>query len=108
LKKRFLHSITIFLVTALLAPSVVKLADAFLHEHNHVNCISKTEKHYHQQSDDCTITAISFSSFVKGSSEVLKKHLQEFILYTPDFYQSFTDVCKCKSQQLRAPPVLIS
>jgi len=108
LKKRVLHSIAIFLVTALLTPSVVKLADAFLHEHNHVYCISKTEKHYHQHNEECAITAISFSSFVEGKSEVLENQLQEFSLRAPNFYQSFTNFGATKTQQLRAPPVLIS
>lgn len=98
--------ITSFFLFALLLPTAIQVTHAF-EEHEHVVCISKTEKHLHELDNDCG-----------------DLHLQLTVFYyafnSPDSFLDDTIFVKktvSKSQQLitnysskkssRAPPIVI-
>jgi len=108
LKDKILHTISILLVFVFLAPTLVKIADTFTHEHHHVYCLSKTEKHLHKEIKECAVAVFTVSTFLKDEATFSfitpnKKHETY-----PNLYQPCSSKLPFSTYLLRAPPILIS
>lgn len=98
--------ITTFFLFALLLPTAIQVAHAF-DKHEHVICISKSDKHLHELENDCGDLHLQLTVFYYNFNN------PESLLNEP------VNVKKtiCKSQQLianyssnkssRAPPIVI-
>jgi hypothetical protein len=106
LKTQPASKITIaILIIAFLAPSFVKLVDAF-QTHSFENC--KTQQtHYHKQTINCDLCKIKFNHAFKFQPQTYTVLNTLDIFHGIDFYKSKFTTLKLEQTSLRGPPQIV-
>ncbi len=109
MKEKIRHIISVALAVLFLAPSGVKLADVFFHEHNEIHCFAKDVQHFHEHDvESCDIVGVQYSTFISNSPLfITEKPSVKNSIYS-NLYISYKEYNKKNYFSLRAPPVLVS
>ena len=98
--KKFKNIISLLMVLALLAPSLVKLD----HHHEHFVCNAKNEKHFHDYHGKCAVCSFEYSIFLTEKIFIASEKVELIACYNSCLNVfHYSDLSKY-SFSLRAPP----
>jgi len=104
MKRKYIKTKAIFLITVFLLSISIKLLDGYFHHHIYVHYISTNEKAFHQKYSKCPILAFEFSIFSKDNKTALEPYLKDFTLYVYNYIDDISRDFLSFSFSLRGPP----
>lgn len=102
--KLFRNSISILMIGTLFLPSIVKLE----HHHDHFVCNAKTEKHFHDHHEKCSICSFEFSVFMSDEFFSLPENPISFGGYINHYKVGNFSTSPIYTFLLRGPPSLFA
>ena len=107
MKNKILHNaIAIFLALIVILPFAIQTIQA-LHNHEHLVCIAKEVKHFHDQDADCSFYHLTIE---QNSIDLVINHdleINTFINLNPTFYHLKYYQNQNRLKSSRAPPGFI-
>jgi len=102
MRGKFKNIVSLLFLLAFLLPSVVKLE----HHHQHFECKAKSEKHFHEFHEKCSICSFEFTVFLSDTENVDLQKENPIDRYANKYISHYNHNLSQYSFLLRAPPCM--
>jgi len=102
MRRKFKNIVSLLFLIAFLLPSIVKLE----HHHQHFECNAKSEKHFHELHEKCSICNFEFTVFLSDIENVDLQKENPIDHYSNNYISLPNYNLSQYSFLLRAPPCM--